>query len=141
MPNCCSQGYARPSQSALSLLRETLLQGLRLLPGQTGCVVFSPDGHPVLQLPGREALHNPAVASCALRLMQHAAQLSSRSPACAIPVLHVRAPDMLLSCFRISGHFLLLSIEAPDLTLEQLDTVALEQHMQPAISKAILVLD
>ena len=141
MPGCCSQGYTRPPQSSLNLLKENLLHWLHLLPGQKGCVVSSPDGHPVLQLPGREALHEPAVASCALRLIQQAAQLSSQSPACSIPALHVRAPDMLLSCFCAGSHFLLLSIEAPALTLELLDTVALEQHMQPAISKAISMLD
>ena len=140
MPGCCPKGRSRPSQSALILLKENLLHLLRLLPGQTGCLVFSPDGHPVLQLPGREALHDPVVASCALRLMQHAAQLSSQSPGCSIPALHVRAPDMLLSCFHTGSHYLLLSIEAPNLTLEQLNTVALEQHMQPAI-KGISMLD
>ena len=47
---------------------------------------------------------------------------------------------MLLSCFRTGRHYLLLSIEAPNLTLEQLNTVALEQHVQPAI-KGISMLD
>ena len=124
----------------MSATNARLLEPLHLLPGLTGCVVFSLDGHPVLQLPGREVLHDIAVASFALRLIQHAAQLSSQFLACSISAVHIRVPDLLLSCFRTGSHFLLLSFGAPHLTLEQLNTVDLEQHMQPATTKAFLCL-
>lgn len=90
---------------------------------------------------GPASLDVAAAAPLVKKLVQQAASLAQAAGNSTVSAMHVTSSNTLLSFYPVgSSHHLLVALEASELSIEQMDTAAEDQRVQPLLQQLALVL-